>query len=160
MDQLPYPMGHRSIFAREDQPKMSYPSERARKIAAPSLLSHGWRLNVGLGWPSEPAANPWRTSAYIVDRPRQFPSLLWDHAAPLSAIPVRDLRELEDYFDRGDMPEVEADVNHLLAHLLPEPAWDEDVWAFLQECEALRGNERPVPAPRPIGIGHRFDAFL
>ncbi len=136
-------------------------TERTQKLLPLSHASQGWRLSMELAWPSDPAANPWRASAYhIADRPRQFPSLMWDHAAPLSAIPVRDLREMEDYFDRGDMPEVEADVNHLLSHLWPEPAWDEDVKAFLQECEALRGADRAVPVPYAIGIGHRFDAFL
>jgi hypothetical protein len=131
---------------------MSSPTER--QFVSPSLLSSRWHLPTALGWPSEPAANPWRTSTYGLDRPRQFPNVLWDHAAPLTAIPVRDLLEMEDYFDRGDMPDLEADVNHLLAQLFPEPAWDDDAWAFVQECAGAAGV-RPA-----VGIGHRFDAYL
>jgi hypothetical protein len=130
---------------------MAYPAERIRNLLP--LLTRSGSLNVDLGWPREPAANPWRISAYMVDRPRQFSSVIWDHAAPLSAIPVRDLLELDDYFDRGDMPEVEADVNHRLGSLLPEPAWEEEVWSFLAECE---DGVRPMAR----GIGHRFDAYL
>jgi hypothetical protein len=134
---------------------MAYPADRLRKL--PPLLPRGGSLNPSLGWPSEPAANPWRVSAYMLDRPRQFPSAVWDHAAPLTAIPMRDVLEMQDYFDRGDMPEVEADVNHRLADLLPEPAWDEDVRAFLAQVSG-RGVAAPI-ADRS-GIGHRFDAYL
>jgi hypothetical protein len=133
---------------------MSYASERQRHLVLPSLLSHRWHLPADSGWPSEPGANPWRTSTYIADRPRQFPNILWDHAAPLTAIPVRDLRSMEDYFDRGDMPDLEADVNHLLAQLFPEPAWDDDAWAFVQECTSAADVQSSG------GIGHRFDAYL
>jgi hypothetical protein len=132
----------------ELEANMSDATERIRQLATPSRLNLGWQLSSELAWPSDPAANPWRVSTYAMTRPRQFPQVIWDHAAPLSAIPVRDLVELNDYFDRGDMPEVEADVNHLLGCLWPEPAWDEEVADWLAECETGRG------------IGHRFDAFI
>jgi hypothetical protein len=122
---------------------MAYPADRLRNL--PPLLPRGGSLNPSLGWPSEPAANPWRISAYMLDRPRQFPSAVWD------------VLEMQDYFDRGDMPEVEADVNHRLADLLPEPAWDEDVRAFLAQVSG-RGVAAPIAASS--GIGHRFDAYL
>jgi hypothetical protein len=139
---------------------MSDATERMRQRVNPSRLNLGWRLPIELAWPNDPAANPWRVSTYIVARPRQFPQLIWDHAAPLSAIPVRDLLELDDYFDRGDMPEVEADVNHLLGCLLPEPAWDEEIAGFLAECQTRRASGRASGQASGRGIGHRFDAFL
>ncbi|MBE9028478.1 hypothetical protein IQ266_01745 [filamentous cyanobacterium LEGE 11480] len=134
---------------------MSYSSERLQKIAHPTVGNASWYLNVSAGWPTDPAANPWRNSAYIVEPPRQFPRPIWDHAGPLAAIPGRDLSEMQDWFERGDMPELAEDVNHLLERLFPEPAWDDDSWAFLQECEAA------TAAPDAVaGIGHRFDAYI
>lgn len=138
---------------------MSYSSQPPRRFVINPRANTGWYLNTGRDWPSDPHANPWRNSAYIVEPVRQFPRPMWDHAAPLSAIPGRDLQELEDCFDRGDMPEVEADVNHLLAQLFPEPAWDDDAWAFLRECEAQHPAQKFQPPPS-VGIGHRFDAYL
>jgi hypothetical protein len=84
-------------------------------------------------WPSDPAANPWRESRYVEPRPRQFYRSAWDHASPLAAINPRDMKEMGDWFERDDMGELEADINHLLTMLFPEPAWDDEAWSFLRE---------------------------
>ncbi len=86
-----------------------------------------------MDWPIEPSANPWRESRYP-ERPRQFSSAGgWDHASPLQAIHDRDLNEMGDWFDRDDMTDVEDDIHKLLVMLFPEPAWDDESWAFLRE---------------------------
>lgn len=55
------------------------------------------------------------------------------YAAPLSPLRERDLTALAALFQRDDIYAIEADVSHRLLSLLPEPCWEDDVFAFLQE---------------------------
>ena len=54
-------------------------------------------------------------------------------AAPLSPLRVRDIQALSELFLRDDIYVIEADVSHRLLALLPEPYWEDDTFAFLQE---------------------------
>jgi hypothetical protein len=76
--------------------------------------------------------NPWQEVPDWLQS-RTFPAPVWDHAAPISPIRDRDLKEMREMFDRSDMGDLEADVNHLLGMLCPEPAWEETGWATMLE---------------------------
>lgn len=65
--------------------------------------------------------------------PSQSSERLGTFADPLSPLRERDLFALEGLFQRSDMYWIEADVNQMLLHLLPEPCWDEDAFDFLRE---------------------------
>jgi hypothetical protein len=65
--------------------------------------------------------------------PSQPSARLGAFADPLSPLRERDLFALEGLFQRSDMYWIEADVNQMLLHLLPEPCWDEDAFDFLHE---------------------------
>jgi hypothetical protein len=80
-----------------------------------------------IDWPTEPSANPWRSLTYAADRPRQFPCPQWNHSAPLMTIQERDWSEMNDYFERQDMNELEADIEGLLNRLTPEPIWEDEL---------------------------------
>lgn len=54
-------------------------------------------------------------------------------AAPLSPLRDRDLRALSELFLTDTMSEIEADVAQLLIRLQPEPCWEDDPFAFLQD---------------------------
>jgi hypothetical protein len=54
-------------------------------------------------------------------------------AAPLSPLRERDLQALAALFLRDDIYAIEVDVSQRLLALLPEPCWDDDVFAFLNE---------------------------
>ena len=54
-------------------------------------------------------------------------------AAPLSPLRARDIQALSDLFLRDDIYTIEADVSQRLLALLPEPYWEDDTFAFLQE---------------------------
>lgn len=62
------------------------------------------------------------------------------HAAPLSPLRERDLEAMNLFFQREDMPQIEAEVNHLLLRLLPAPCWEEDALEFLREFLAPSGS--------------------
>lgn len=83
--------------------------------------------------PEEKLVNPWRNVTTQLTRSTAKSSLLADHAAPLSPMRDRDVTELSDLFDRDDMHDLEQDVNHHLIRLFPEPCWEENGLAFLQE---------------------------
>jgi hypothetical protein len=85
-------------------------------------------LRERFNWPIEPTANPWRTTNYSLPRARQFHQVGWDHAAPIASIQARDWEEIEDYFAHEDMSTMEADIDHLLQRLVPEPIWEEDAF--------------------------------
>ena len=54
-------------------------------------------------------------------------------AAPLSPLRTRDIQALSELFLRSDIYAIEADVNQRLLALLPEPCWEDEVFAFLDE---------------------------
>ncbi|WP_219904294.1 hypothetical protein [Stenomitos frigidus] len=54
-------------------------------------------------------------------------------AAPLSPLRARDTQALSELFLRDDIYAIEADVSQRLLALLPEPCWEDDVFAFLKE---------------------------
>ncbi|MCY7393489.1 MAG: hypothetical protein LH647_18935 [Leptolyngbyaceae cyanobacterium CAN_BIN12] len=53
-------------------------------------------------------------------------------AAPLSPLRERDLAALSALFSTDTMSAIEADVAQLLIRLQPEPCWEDDPFAFLQ----------------------------
>jgi len=55
------------------------------------------------------------------------------YAAPLAPLRERDITALSALFQRDDLYAIEADVNRRLLALMPEPCWDDDVFAFLHE---------------------------
>jgi hypothetical protein len=85
---------------------------------------------------------------------------VWDHAASLSVISSRDVEALQEWFERDDMSELEADVNRLLTYLAPAPPWNDDAWEFAPSAAATITRSFPLPLSSPIGIGHRFEAYL
>ena len=54
-------------------------------------------------------------------------------AAPLAPLRARDVQALSELFWRDDISTIEADVSQRLLALLPEPCWEDDVFAFLGE---------------------------
>lgn len=54
-------------------------------------------------------------------------------AAPLSPLRDRDLNALSELFLTDKMNDIEADVAQLLIRLQPEPCWEDDPFAFLQD---------------------------
>jgi hypothetical protein len=54
-------------------------------------------------------------------------------AAPLAPLRVRDIQALAELFLREDIFAIEADVSQRLLALLPEPCWEDEVFAFLGE---------------------------
>ncbi|MEX0269815.1 hypothetical protein AB3R30_11770 [Leptolyngbyaceae cyanobacterium UHCC 1019] len=54
-------------------------------------------------------------------------------AAPLSPLKERDLRALSELFLTDKMSTIEADIAQLLIRLQPEPCWEDDPFAFLQD---------------------------
>jgi hypothetical protein len=54
-------------------------------------------------------------------------------AAPLAPLRVRDIQALAELFLRDDIFAIEADVSQRLLALLPEPCWEDEVFAFLGE---------------------------
>jgi hypothetical protein len=54
-------------------------------------------------------------------------------AAPLSPLRDRDLRALSKLFLNDTMSAIEADIAQLLIRLQPEPCWEDDPFAFLQD---------------------------
>jgi hypothetical protein len=105
-----------------------------RTLTAAPISTANLYMDWSMDWPAEPSANPWRESRYQEARPRKFSqTAAWDHASPLEAIHDRDLNEMGGWFDRDDMTDVEADIHKLLVMLFPEPAWDDEAWAFLRE---------------------------
>jgi hypothetical protein len=68
--------------------------------------------------------NPWLSSPTLT-QPRSISLSAWDHAAPISPLRERDLWELQQWFDRADMPALESDLLNGLRFLAPEPAWEE-----------------------------------
>ncbi len=54
-------------------------------------------------------------------------------AAPLSPLRDRDLSALSALFLTDKMGAIEADVVQLLIRLQPEPCWEDDPFAFLQD---------------------------
>lgn len=54
-------------------------------------------------------------------------------AAPLSPLRERDVQALAELFLRDDIYAIEKDVSQRLLTLLPEPCWEDDVFAFLGE---------------------------
>lgn len=80
----------------------------------------------------EAIANPWRE---INSLPRQEPIVVptFEHAEPVTTLRDRDFKELETWFDRPDMSEIEEDVNRHLLMLFPEPCWEDDDFEFLTE---------------------------
>lgn len=55
------------------------------------------------------------------------------HAAPLSPLRERDDQALAALFVRDDIRELEADIDHQLLRLFPEPCWEDELFEFLQE---------------------------
>lgn len=54
--------------------------------------------------------------------------------ASLMPLRERDIIALSELFDREDSEEIEADINHHLIWLWPEPCWDdEDPFSFLRD---------------------------
>lgn len=53
-------------------------------------------------------------------------------AAPLAPLRARDIQALSELFLRDDISTIEADVSQRLLALLPEPCWEDDVFAFLE----------------------------
>ena len=54
-------------------------------------------------------------------------------AAPLAPLRARDIQALSELFLRNDIAAIEADVSQRLLALLPEPCWEDDIFAFLGE---------------------------
>ncbi len=106
--------------------------QRRRDVAWAGVVS------TGRGWESGALPeegnflNPWQEVPNWLQA-RTFPAPVWDHAAPISPIRDRDLQEMREMFERSDMGDLEADVNHLLGMLCPEPAWEELGWATMLE---------------------------
>lgn len=65
--------------------------------------------------------------SFDVDQP------VGNFAAPLSPLKDRDLTALSALFSTDKMNTIEADVTQLLIRLQPEPCWEDDPFAFLQE---------------------------
>jgi hypothetical protein len=59
--------------------------------------------------------------------------LVGNFAAPISPLRERDVKALSELFLTDKMSEIEADVSHLLLRLQPEPCWEDDPFAFLQD---------------------------
>lgn len=76
----------------------------------------------------------WRQSVVSPKRSSRYSTPpLADHAAPLAPLRDRDQQALSDFFQRDDMREIEADVTQMLLQLWPEPCWEDDPFAFLQD---------------------------
>lgn len=54
-----------------------------------------------------------------------------EYAEPLMPLHRRDRLMLVDWFDRGDMHSIHADITTHLAKLVPEPCWDDGFYDFL-----------------------------
>ena len=52
-------------------------------------------------------------------------------AAPLAPLRAGDMQALSELFSRDDIFAIEVDVSQRLLALLPEPCWEDDVFAFL-----------------------------
>ncbi len=61
------------------------------------------------------------------------PERVGHYADPLAPLKERDVLSLADLFQRQDMYDIEADLNHMLLRLLPAPCWEEDPFEFLQD---------------------------
>ncbi len=51
----------------------------------------------------------------------------------MSPLRDRDLKVLVDWFAHESIGAIEADVQHYLQQLMPEPCWEDDPFDFLQE---------------------------
>jgi len=56
----------------------------------------------------------------------RFTERVGGYAEPLSPLRERDLQALASLFQRKEMYAIEADINQILLHLLPEPCWEEE----------------------------------
>ncbi|MBD2329562.1 hypothetical protein [Alkalinema sp. FACHB-956] len=76
--------------------------------------------------------NPWRNAPSLL-RPRQPSAPVLDHAEPIAVLRDRDWSELMNLFDRGEMPEIEQELEQRLRMLFPAPYWEDDEnWQFVQ----------------------------
>ncbi len=91
-----------------------------------TLSAHRSQLRV-----EEVLVNPWRHAEAAIRR-NSTPACI-DHAAPLSPLRDRDLVALDEFFDRGDLIDLEQDLNRHLLRLFPEPCW-EDGFSSLRNC--------------------------
>ncbi|XHX79572.1 MAG: hypothetical protein RBJ76_06555 [Stenomitos frigidus ULC029] len=81
----------------------------------------------------QPQARAWSRVA-VATMPKVTPDVLLNsYAAPLSPLRERDILALSALFQSDDIYTIEADVNHRLLSLLPEPCWDDDALTFLNE---------------------------
>ena len=55
------------------------------------------------------------------------------YAPPLMPLHRRDRIILTDWFDRGDMGDIHADITYHLSQLVPEPCWDDSIYDFLYD---------------------------
>ncbi|QLE56765.1 hypothetical protein [Nostoc sp. TCL26-01] len=55
------------------------------------------------------------------------------YAPAFTSLKERDRKALIELFDRGDIDDIEADVNSNLLLMIPEPCWEDDPFDFLRE---------------------------
>lgn len=56
-----------------------------------------------------------------------------NYAPPMMPLRERDSIAMQGFFEREDLEEIAADIEHNLGQLYPEPVWDDDHWEFLQD---------------------------
>lgn len=64
---------------------------------------------------------------------KSISSLQEMHAPPLAPLNTRDLKALDELFERNDNEMIEADIISKLKMMVPEPSWEEDPYDFLRE---------------------------
>jgi hypothetical protein len=94
------------------------------------------RQAAGTNAPRSPARANWLSSGTLAQLTASSAiesAEVSSFAAPLSPLRARDIQALAELFLRDDIYAIEADVSQRLLALLPEPCWEDDVFAFLGE---------------------------
>lgn len=100
--------------------------------------------------------NPWQPAADHTHSSNHTRPPIEDHSDPVSAIPQRDLRALQDYFEHRDMAAIAADIEAALTNLWPNPVWDDDSQASLP-ADTTASTPQPTQSQ---GVGQRFERYL
>lgn len=114
------------------------PAEQLSVMRA-DAMAHPATVSSRIGSPStrqpDLLENPWKHVKPAPTRPRltTLTDFSGGHAAPLSPLRDRDLKEMTQWFATEEMGEIERDITRCLLMLWPEPCWEDDAFEFLQD---------------------------